>query len=82
MSASNNPELSAMWIVEPDTAMNEVAAALKKYKGNVTEAAVFLHVGKATLYRWMNERPILYRIRDTARYEAREREKREGRVGA
>jgi phage antirepressor YoqD-like protein len=79
MSASHNPKLSAMWILEPETAELEVADALKKYDGNVTDAATYLRVGKATLYRWMDDRPILYRVRDAARHDAIEREKGEER---
>lgn len=61
--------------------VKEVAEALRRNDGNITAAAAFLHIGKATLYRWMDERPTLYRVRDAAMHEGRERMKREGRIG-
>ena len=75
---SGNPRLSALWVLEPDEAIEVVAKALRRNDGNVTAAAADLNVIRATVYRWMNGHKILARIRDKAEHDAIERDKREG----
>jgi DNA-binding NtrC family response regulator len=87
MSTSHNMRLSTLWAYEISKgipygeSVKEVAEALQENDGNITAAAAFLHIGKATLYRYMEERPILHRVRDAALHEAREQAKRVGRTG-
>lgn len=76
--ASGNPRLSALWILEPEEAIEDVSAALRRNDGNVTATAADLNVIRATIYRWMREHKILARVRDKAEHDAIERDKREG----
>jgi DNA-binding NtrC family response regulator len=78
---SGNPKLTALWVLEPEEAAEVVSNALRNNDGNVTAAAEELGVGRASLYRWMEEHPILNRVRAKAEHDAKEQAKREGRVG-
>lgn len=78
---SGNPKLTALWVLEPEEAAEVVSNALRNNDGNVTAAAEELGVGRASVYRWMEEHPALVRVRAKAEHDANERAKREGRVG-
>jgi transposase-like protein len=78
MAASGNPHLSALWIVAPEEAIEEVSKALRRNDGNVTATAAELNVIRETIYRWMREHKMLARVRDKAEHDAIERDKREG----
>ena len=73
----NNPKLSALWILEPETVVdNYITPALRKYDGSLQAAARYLRIGKATIYRWASARPEILRLARQITYEAREQRKR------
>lgn len=62
---SNNPELSASWLVRgPDGVVGSEARrvclkALRYHDGNITRAARDLKVGRSTLLRWISTDEVL-----------------------
>jgi hypothetical protein len=56
-SAPNNPQLSAMWLVDPDRAVRMVREALKKHGGNREKAAKELRISVRVLYRYLDKYP-------------------------
>jgi transposase-like protein len=78
-STSGNPELSALWVLYETSgdqrAPELVAEALIEHDGDVTAAAEDLKVSRQTLYKWVQHHAELRRVRERAKYEARERAK-------
>jgi len=62
MAAPSNPKFSAERVVDPEAFERRCAAALKKSKGNVQEAARELGVSRRTLTRYIEQSPNLRRV--------------------
>jgi len=52
-------KLNALAELDPDRWHSVVKGALVSSQGNVREAAVILHVGVSTLWRWIAKNPSL-----------------------
>jgi transcriptional regulator of acetoin/glycerol metabolism len=50
-----------------DRALKEIASALQRHAGNVSETAEDLGVGRVTLHRWIAEHSYLRKSVDSAR---------------
>jgi hypothetical protein len=74
---ANNPQLSALWLVDRAQAKAIVLRVLRYYDGNVSEAARALKgangkaVAKSTLTRWISDDPDLKAALQVIRVEAR-----------
>lgn len=62
MPYPTNPQLSALWLVDPAQAAAKVIAALQSAT-TLGEAAKALGVGRRTLYRWLKTRRELAEVR-------------------
>lgn len=64
---TGNPQLVAMMIADPEKAIEQLRAALRKHKGSVTEAARELGIARRSLTRWMSAHRVLVKEAKAAR---------------